>query len=471
MALTSIPPRMLVAGGSYFFRVDFGVNWLGSAWMHELLNIVGICTYSLHGSHVTLYAYQVILNLKSTKSTFSQDFHLSRMGRTSMFPATAYSSPEGSLSQDVTATVERSMKTYADNIMRFLEGISLRLSQLELYCYNLDKSIGEMRSDLNSDHEEADSKLKSLDKHIQDVHRSVQILIDKQVLAETQKELAKLQLVQKEASSSSPLQTNEERYFPSAADPKRTDDASDPRNQQLALALPHQVAPRQQLLTPPSQAPAPNVTQATQQPRYYMMPNPPAMSQLPQNQYLPSDPQSTTSQVTQSALVPQFCQYQQSQQQLLQWPQQLPQQVQVPQPPSMQAHMRPPSTNVYSPYPTSQATNAFPTETLSNNMPMQMPYEYCGTGRTVPQQPLPQQMKGSFPAQPSDMFVTGGTHATLPPASAYMVYDGEGGRGRTHYPPQPSQYAQTGYPPASASLQNPVPHNLMARNPSQSQFI
>ena len=91
------------------------------------------------------------------------------MARTSMFPTTAYNPPEDSLSQDVIATVEKSMKKYADNLMRFLEGISSRLSQLELYCYNLDKSIGEMKSDINRDHVEQDSRLKSLEKHVQEV--------------------------------------------------------------------------------------------------------------------------------------------------------------------------------------------------------------------------------------------------------------------------------------------------------------
>lgn len=105
----------------------------------------------------------------STQHTFWQDFHKTRVARTSVFPTTAYNPPEDSLSQDVIATVEKSMKKYADNLMRFLEGISSRLSQLELYCYNLDKSIGEMRSDLNRDHGEQDSKLKSLEKHLQEV--------------------------------------------------------------------------------------------------------------------------------------------------------------------------------------------------------------------------------------------------------------------------------------------------------------
>ena len=106
---------------------------------------------------------------KSENSTFLQGSHASRMARTSVVPATAYSSSEDSLSQDVIAIVEKSMKTHADNLMRFLEGLSTRLSQLELYCYNLDKSIGAMQSDLTCDHEETDSKLKSLDKHLQEV--------------------------------------------------------------------------------------------------------------------------------------------------------------------------------------------------------------------------------------------------------------------------------------------------------------
>ncbi|CAK8575584.1 unnamed protein product [Lathyrus sativus] len=118
-------------------------------------------------------------------------------------------------------------------------------------------------------------------------------------------------------------------------------------------------------------------------------------------------------------------------------------------------------------------------------MPMQMPYSgvlqpgssradsmqygYGGTGRTVPQQPPPQQIKSSFPSQPGDVYGAGGTHQALPPpGNAYMMYDGGEG-GRTHHPPpQPSHFAQSGYPPTSASLQNP---NLMVRNPSQSQFV
>ncbi|KAJ7948312.1 putative Structural constituent of cell wall protein [Quillaja saponaria] len=427
----------------------------------------------------------------------SKDFHKSRMTRTSVFPTNVYNQPEDSLSQDVVSTVEKSMKKYAENIMRFLEGISSRLSQLELYCYNLDKSIGEMRSDINHDHGEADSKLKYLEKHLQEVHRSVQVLRDKQELAETQKELAKLQLVQKESSSSSHSQSTDEKASPPTSDPKKMENASETNNQQLALALPHQVAPQQQPLAPTAQASAQSMTQVTQQPPYYMtpapLPNPSAVSQLPQNQYLPPDhqyqtsqmqdlsrvaPKPTQSQVAQTQPSQPFPQYQQHQQ----WPQQSPQQVQPPQQPQMRLS----STAVYPTYPPSQPANPPPQETLPNSMPMQMsysgipppgsnradsiPYGYGGTGRTVPQQLPPQQIKGNFPSQPGDVYGNTGTHPTLPPGSGYMMYDSDGGR--THHPPQPPHFTQSGYPPTSGALQNPqTGPNLMVRNPNQSQFI
>lgn len=100
------------------------------------------------------------------------------MARSSVFPAATYSTPdESSFSQDVVFAVENTMKKYTDNIMRFLEGISSRLSQLELYCYNLDKSIGEMRSDWVRDQGESESKLKSLEKHIQEVSVAINFIV------------------------------------------------------------------------------------------------------------------------------------------------------------------------------------------------------------------------------------------------------------------------------------------------------
>ncbi|KAK2980337.1 hypothetical protein RJ640_012207 [Escallonia rubra] len=410
-------------------------------------------------------------------ATNSKEFHKSRMARSSVFPSSAYSPPEESINQDLISTVERTMKKYADNLMRFLEGLSSRLSQLELYCYNLDKSIGEMRVDLVRDHGEADSKLKFLEKHLQEVHRSVQILRDKQELAETQKELAKLQLAQKESSA------NEDRTSSPASDPKKSDNTSDVHGQQLALALPQQVAPQPSLpsrpveqqqqpqpqppLAPPPQLPP----QSTPLQSYYL---PPAPAQPSQGQYLTSDsqyrtppPQPAQSQANQ---VPQYQQ---------QWPQQIPQQVQPPPQPPMQPQMRPSSTAVYPPYMSSQSASPSPPEALPNSMAMQgpfsgisqpgssraeaMPYGYGGPGRTMQQQPLPQHLKASFGAQPGDGYVPSGSLPTLSPGNAYMMYESEGGRGQ--HPPQPPHFTQSGY---SQNPQPPTSSNLLVRPP---QFV
>ncbi|CAN4103328.1 unnamed protein product [Withania somnifera] len=413
----------------------------------------------------------------------AKEFHKSRMTRSSIFPAPAYSPPEeSSFNQDMISTVDKTMKKYADNLMRFLEGISSRLSQLELYCYNLDKSIGEMRSDLVRDHGEADSKLKALEKHVQEVHRSVQILRDKQELAETQKELPKLQLAQKGSASSSNSQQNEERMH----------------GQQLALALPHQVAPQASLtnrpleqpqqptVAPPQSIPSQSMPQSQ---GYYLPPpqlvNQQAPTQLPQGHYLSSDPQyrnpqmqvppqPAPPQVNQTPQLQSMPQYQQ------QWAQQVPQQVQQSQVPAMQQQARPTSPAVYSSYLPGQP-NPSP-DTMPNSMPMQvpfsgisqpaasrpesMPYGYDRSGRSLQQQSATPHLKPSFGA-PGDGYAASGAHPTLSPGNAYVMYDGEGTRG--HLPPQPN-FQQGGYPPSSFPLQNPQPTpsaNLMVRSTQQ----
>ncbi|PPR93754.1 hypothetical protein GOBAR_AA26925 [Gossypium barbadense] len=398
------------------------------------------------GSDDILCSYEDYGNQESSNGNHTEpnssnkEFHKGRVAR-SMFPPSGYSQPEDSFSSDVAATVEKTMKRYTDNLMRFLEGISSRLSQLELYCYNLDRSIGDMRADLVHGNGDADSKLKSIEKHLQEVHRSVQILRDKQELAETQKELAKLQLAQKE-SSSSHSQLTEERVSPPASDPKKTDHTSEMQNQQLALSLPHQYRP-------------PQIQDISR------MPTQPTQAQGNQVQSFP--------------------QYQQ------QWPQQLSQQVQPQQQSSMQPQMRAPSTPAYSPYPPTQSTNQSQPEALPNSMAMQVSYSglpqpvssradtitygYGVPGRTAPQQP-PQQIKGTFGAQPTDRYTGPGSNPTFPPGSAYMVYDSEGGR--THHPSQQPNFSQGGYPPAanvSLQTQPGAGPNVMVRNTNHPQFV
>lgn len=460
-----------------------------------------LCSYEDYGNQESANHSDPSIGTNSGK-----DFQKSRMSR-SVFPTTnVYSQPEDSLNQEVISTVERTMKKYADNLMRFLEGISSRLSQLELYCYNLDKSIGEMRSDLVRDHGEADLKLKSLEKHLQEVHRSVQILRDKQELADAQKELAKLQLAQKESSSG----THEEKAAVSAPDSKKTDDVSDSPNTQLALALPSQVAPQpshatmQQQQQPQPVAPPQPPPSQNQLPSYYLpsnqLPNPQTQSQpyLPSEaQYrAPQGPQQAQPQMSQTPQSQQFSQYQQ---QWPQVPQQAAQPMQPPQPSPMQlpqpSPMPPqnqirapgPQSSVYSPYMAGQPANPPPPETMAGSMPMQvpfqgmpqpgvsraeaMPYGYGGAGRPIqPQtQAPPPHMKGSFPSQPGDGYAPPGSHPPISSGGTYMVYENEGPR--SHHPLPPPHYSQGGYPPSNPSPPPPSSSGLMIRNPGPQQFV
>lgn len=82
---------------------------------------------------------------------------------------------------------------------------------------------------------------------------------------------------------------------------------------------------------------------------------------------------------------------------------------------------------------------------------------------------IPPQIKGHYPAQPGNPYGSSEVHAAPPPASTYMTNRGEGVQ--ASYPIPPSQFAQSGYPPQSAPVQNPAPHNPTVRNPNQPQLI
>ncbi|KAL6618786.1 hypothetical protein ACP70R_033925 [Stipagrostis hirtigluma subsp. patula] len=103
----------------------------------------------------------------------------------------------------ITEAIENCMNKQADNLLQSLDVISGRLSQLELYCYKLERSIGELRSDVMDYHGEANANFRCLEKNLNEVQKSVQVLQDKQELAETQKELSKLQIVHEDSAQRS----------------------------------------------------------------------------------------------------------------------------------------------------------------------------------------------------------------------------------------------------------------------------
>ncbi|KZV46368.1 arginine-glutamic acid dipeptide repeats protein [Dorcoceras hygrometricum] len=401
--------------------------------------------------------------------------------RTSVFPTTTCSPPdESSFNQDVTLTVEKTMKKYTDDLMRFLEGISSRLSQLELYCYNLDKSIGEMHCDLVRDQDESDTKLNSLEKHIQEVHRSVQILRDKQELADAQKELAKLQLAQKESSSASNSRENEERASPPSSVAKKSENACDVHGRQQLAFVSHQIVPQpaqvehqQPTIAAPSLISSQSISQA---PAFYLpsqLTIQPVLSQAPQNQYLVTQSQlqdfsrialqPTQSQLQESSrVVPQQAQTQRSQSYQVQ---SLPPYQQPGQPSVMETHIRSPSPPIYSSYLPSQS-NQSPAEMMPSNMPMQVSfavaslpgsggpeaisYGYDTAGRPIQLHPSI-HLNGGFVSQSGDGYVSSGPHCyTLPPGTPFLMFDGE--VGRMHHPPPQPHLHQGAYPPTRTSL-------------------
>lgn len=169
----------------------------------------------------------------------AKDLHESRVRSPS---ADVYAQPEEFFREDIIYAVEKCMKKYADNLTMHLEGISGRLTQLELYCYKLERSIGEFHTDIIREQSEADLKLKSLVKHLHEAHRSVQIIRDRQELYETQKELTKLLFSQKDSTNLSPSQENNEGLNSATSENKANYDSSDVPNQQFALALPYQIS-------------------------------------------------------------------------------------------------------------------------------------------------------------------------------------------------------------------------------------
>ncbi|BAS95325.1 chromatin modification-related protein eaf-1 isoform X2 [Oryza sativa Japonica Group] len=135
----------------------------------------------------------------------------------------------------ITEAIESCMKKQADNLVNTLDVISGRLSQLELYCYKLERSIGELRSDVMDYHGEANINFRCLEKHVKEVQNSVQVLQDKQELAETQKELTKLQILHEESAQKS------EGTAPSVLMTKEIDGSMPVAKHELALVPLHQV--------------------------------------------------------------------------------------------------------------------------------------------------------------------------------------------------------------------------------------
>ncbi|KAK4385999.1 hypothetical protein Sango_2470500 [Sesamum angolense] len=269
----------------------------------------------------------------------------------------------------------------------------------------LIKSIGEMRSDLLRDHGESESKLKSLEKHIQE-------------------ELAKLQLAQKESSLANNNQQNEDRASTPASEVKKSENSSDTHDQQLALALPHQVSPQPSIPARPLEHQQPSMAPPSSMPPQSMPQDAtrllkPQVNQSPQVQSLPPYQLAVGQQHSYNSQI-------------------------NPTEPVMQPRKSGPHSDQFITFPIlPNQPNQSPAEMVPNSMPMQVSfvgapqpgstgpeatYGYGSAGRPIQQQPPPQHLKPGYGSAIRGGLSPTGPRSALPPGNHLTWFDGEGGR-------------------------------------------
>eukprot|EP00252_Welwitschia_mirabilis_P024191 TRINITY_DN707_c0_g1_i1.p1 TRINITY_DN707_c0_g1~~TRINITY_DN707_c0_g1_i1.p1 ORF type:complete len:615 (-),score=155.75 TRINITY_DN707_c0_g1_i1:193-2037(-) len=172
--------------------------------------------------------------------------------------------------KEIVTTVELTMKKYADDLFKVLEGMSNRLAQLELVTQKLERSVGELKADVANNQSEQAERFRFLENHVREVHRAVQILRDKQEIAEAQTELVKLQLGRKDSSN---LHGSEEKTRSSSS----LSDEKDHAFQQGSTSQQRPLLPALPAPPTPQQTPASNIT----------TPSPNQCQPLPQQQSPP----------------------------------------------------------------------------------------------------------------------------------------------------------------------------------------
>ncbi|KAG0465632.1 hypothetical protein HPP92_019796 [Vanilla planifolia] len=169
--------------------------------------------------------------------------------------------------------VENTVKKHADILLHALEGMSSRLSQLESRTCILENSVDDLKASIGNLHGSSDGKLRHLENILREVQAGVQVLRDKQEIAEAHLELAKLQVSAK-ADHHQPEMSSHAQPEPP------------PQPQQPPQTLP----PQHLQPPPPVAAVAPSLPALNAQPQQQNQPPVPFSSQLSMQTQLPSVP-------------------------------------------------------------------------------------------------------------------------------------------------------------------------------------
>eukprot|EP00897_Mesotaenium_endlicherianum_P007545 jgi/Mesen1/6819/ME000035S06199 len=101
---------------------------------------------------------------------------------------------EAAVHSATVAAVEQTMKKYADNLLHVLEDISGRLRHLESATARLETAVRDVQQQSGDSHGQVDGRIRSMENLLYEVQRGVQVLRDRQEIAEAQAELAKMQV-------------------------------------------------------------------------------------------------------------------------------------------------------------------------------------------------------------------------------------------------------------------------------------
>uniref|UniRef100_A0A1D1YBN4 DUF1421 domain-containing protein n=1 Tax=Anthurium amnicola TaxID=1678845 RepID=A0A1D1YBN4_9ARAE len=148
---------------------------------------------------------------------------------------------------------DRTVKKYADNLLHSLEGVSSRLSQLEGRTHNLESVVDDLKLSIANNNGSSDGKLRQLENILREVQTGVQVLRDKQEIAEAQMQLAKLQApkVEQQPPDNATLVSSEPRQPPVPSSQQHLQQSAQPS------VAPPLLPPTQLPALPPP--PAPNV--------------------------------------------------------------------------------------------------------------------------------------------------------------------------------------------------------------------
>ncbi|EEF37675.1 DNA binding protein, putative [Ricinus communis] len=94
----------------------------------------------------------------------------------------------------IVSEIDKTMKKHTDNLLHLLEGVSARLTQLEIRSRCLENSVDELKVSIGNNHGNTDGKIEQVEKVLLKLQAGFEVLKDKHEIFEAQLKLAGLQV-------------------------------------------------------------------------------------------------------------------------------------------------------------------------------------------------------------------------------------------------------------------------------------